>query len=163
VDLAFNAADDFSFGGRVHTNGNLFLAEGASGTLTLSDKVTAFKEVVRQVLSNGGTIDSANDTGTVKMAKGGGAYTIMDRTWGGADPGPGRAKNEPTWTPASLSPYKGYIKTSRPGVRQLTLPLIAVGGTNTDLVRRPTAGEDMTTVVNQERLFGKASIRVLLS
>src|SRR5262245_42863490 len=27
VDLAFNAADTFDFGGRVHTNGNLFLAE----------------------------------------------------------------------------------------------------------------------------------------
>ena len=80
VDLAFNAAANFSFGGRVHTNGNLYLSEVAGSTLTLSDKVTAVKEVVRQRLSNGATIDSNNDTGTVNMTKGGGAYVAMDRT-----------------------------------------------------------------------------------
>src|SRR5262249_35851408 len=30
-DISFSAADDFDFGGRVHTNANLFLAEGGSG------------------------------------------------------------------------------------------------------------------------------------
>ena len=67
VDLGFSAADDFAFGGRVHTNGNLFLAEANGTTLTLSDKVTAVKEVVRQRLSNGVTIDTVSQTGTVKM------------------------------------------------------------------------------------------------
>ena len=53
VDLSFFAGPNFDFGGRVHTNGNLFLAEGNGNTLTLRDKVTAVKEVVRQRLSNG--------------------------------------------------------------------------------------------------------------
>src|SRR5262249_16304831 len=56
VDLGFNAADDFSFGGRVHTNGNLFLSQQTSSTLTISDKVTAVKEIVRQRLTNGVSI-----------------------------------------------------------------------------------------------------------
>src|SRR6185295_8017200 len=60
VDLSFSAADNFDFGGRVHTNGNLFLAEGGvpGSTLTLRDKVTAVKEVIRQRLSNTNSIDN---------------------------------------------------------------------------------------------------------
>ena len=51
TDLAFHAgAEAFQFGGRVHTNGNLFLAPG--NALTLSDRVTALGEVVRARLSN---------------------------------------------------------------------------------------------------------------
>jgi hypothetical protein len=41
TDLSFFAGPPFNFGGRVHTNGNLFLAEGSGNTLTLSDRVTA--------------------------------------------------------------------------------------------------------------------------
>ena len=62
VDLSFSAADDFTFGGRVHTNGNLFLAAGDGSTLTLTDKITAVKEVVRQRLSNGVSIDTVGHT-----------------------------------------------------------------------------------------------------
>ena len=48
VDLAFFAGPNFGFGGRVHTNGNLFLAQGNGATLTLSGKVTAVLDVIRQ-------------------------------------------------------------------------------------------------------------------
>ena len=53
VDLSFFAGPNFNFGGRVHTNGNLFLAEGPGNALKLTDKVTAVKDVVRQQLANG--------------------------------------------------------------------------------------------------------------
>ena len=36
VDLSFFAGPNFNFGGRVHTNGTLFLAQGDGGTLTLT-------------------------------------------------------------------------------------------------------------------------------
>jgi hypothetical protein len=52
TDLAFHAGDDFNFGGRVHTNGNLFLAQADSSTLTLSDRITAVGEVIRTHLPN---------------------------------------------------------------------------------------------------------------
>jgi hypothetical protein len=165
VDLGFNAADDFSFGGRVHTNGSLFLSQGDGTTLTLSEKVTAVKEVVRQRLSNGATIDSSNKDGTIKLTKGGGAYVTMDRTWGSVVDGPTSAQNEPTWHTTSLSTYKNYIRNGRTGARQLNLPLInvSVGGKNTDLTRRPPAAESPLSILFNERLFSKASIRVLLS
>ena len=42
TDLAFHAgAEAFSFGGRVHTNGNLFLAAANGGSLTIADRITA--------------------------------------------------------------------------------------------------------------------------
>ena len=55
-DLSFFAGPNFNFGGRVHTNQNLFLAQGTSGPLDqllLSDRVTAVGEIVRSHLSNG--------------------------------------------------------------------------------------------------------------
>ena len=66
VDLSFFAGPNFDFGGRVHTNGNLFLSQGDGATLTLSDKVTAVKEIIRQRLQNGVSIDTpSTHDGTV--------------------------------------------------------------------------------------------------
>ena len=39
-DLSFFAGPNFNFGGRVHTNSNLYLARGDGNTLTLADRVT---------------------------------------------------------------------------------------------------------------------------
>ena len=52
-DLSFFAGPNFNFGGRVHTNVNLYLAEGNGATLTMADRVTAVGEVIRTNLSNG--------------------------------------------------------------------------------------------------------------
>jgi hypothetical protein len=53
TDLSFFAGPTFNFGGKVHTNGNLFLLKGSGSELILADKVTAFGEVVRGHLPNG--------------------------------------------------------------------------------------------------------------
>ena len=45
--FSFFPGPNFNFGGRTHTNGNLFLAVGSGSTLTLSDKVDAYKDVIR--------------------------------------------------------------------------------------------------------------------
>src|ERR1700690_81955 len=65
-DLDFFAGPTFSFGGRVHTNGNLWLAEGNGNTLTLSNKVTAVGEVITSNLGNGWP-SSSNYTGVVNI------------------------------------------------------------------------------------------------
>ena len=76
----------------------------------------------------------------------------------------GSAPNEPTWHTTSLSTYNSWIRNGRTGARPLNLALITVGGTNPDLIRRPAAGDDVATpVLLNERLFTKASLRVLLS
>jgi Tfp pilus assembly protein PilX len=174
VDLSFFAGENFSFGGRVHTNGNLYLAESSLGsfTLTLADKVTAVKEVVRQVLSNGVTIASVGMAGTISLAKAPGctypanaSCRNLAATEGSVVNDAASAYNEPTWHTISLSTYNSYIRNGRTGVKTLNLPLITVGGSNTDLVRRPATSDENVTNGNlfQERLFSKASIRILLS
>src|SRR4029077_11237364 len=50
-DCDYFAGPNFNFGGRVHTNGNLFLASGSS--LTFTDKIAAVGQVVLDQLENG--------------------------------------------------------------------------------------------------------------
>jgi Tfp pilus assembly protein PilX len=165
VDLAFFAGPNFNFGGRVHTNGNLFLSEGGGATLTLSDKVTAVLEIVRQRLENGASIDTASThDGTVNMAQAPLVFRPLLRTEGSVVDDLGSALNDPTWHAASLSTYNSWIRNGRTGAKPLNLSLIMAGGTNPDLIRRPPAGEDAANpVLLGERLYTKASLRVLLS
>jgi hypothetical protein len=163
VDLSFFAGANFNFGGRVHTNGNLFLSSGA--TLTISDKVTAVGEIVRQELSNGQSIDTVPAHNlTVNIIQAPGAFRSLLRTEGSVVDMPGSASNDnPPWTTTSLSTYNGYIRNGRTGAKTLRLPLLTAGGSNPDLVRRPLPGEDPTKPLFDLRYFSKASLRILLS
>lgn len=164
VDLSFFAGPNFNFGGRVHSNGNLFLAEGSGATLTLSDKVTAVKEVIRQRLQNGVSIDAQPHTGTVNVATAPNAYRALARTEGSVVDGVNSALNDPTWHNISLSTYNGYIRNGRTGAKALNLPLLTFGGVNNDLVRRPVKNENVDNVtLYGERFYTKASLRILLS
>ncbi|HET9833480.1 MAG TPA: hypothetical protein VFP91_17290, partial [Vicinamibacterales bacterium] len=164
VDLSFFAGPNFNFGGRVHTNGNLFLSSGS--TLTLSDTATAVGEVVRQKLSNGVSIDTPSvHNGTVTVLTAPGAFRPLLRTEGSVVDMPGTALNDPTWTNVSLSVYNGHIRNGRTGAKPLRLALITAGGTNPDLVRRPaTPTEDTANpTLYGQRYFSRASLRILLS
>jgi Tfp pilus assembly protein PilX len=167
-DLSFFAAQPFGFGGRVHTNGNLWLAEGTGSTLTTTAKVTAVGDVFRQVLSNTESIDNVFMAGTVNMALASGGNRNLLRTEGSRTGGPGSAVYA-NWQTVSLgaSPanYNGFLRNGSTGAKTLSLPLVApgVGGTNADLIRRPVAGEDTASILFGERLFSKASLRILLS
>jgi len=170
VDQSFHAGSNFGFGGRVHTNGFLYLAEGTNSTLTLSSQVTAYKDIIRSVLANGNSINNTGHLGTVNMAKSNGAFRALASTEGSVQGGPGSTPWA-GWPPLSISTYNGWIKdgaagaTRGTGAKQLTLPIVApgVGGTNVDILRRPKPGEDPTSILYGERLFNKASIRVVLS
>jgi type II secretory pathway pseudopilin PulG len=173
VDLSFFAESNFGFGGRVHTNGNLFLAEGQGATLTINDKITALKEVVRQNLSNGVTLAAVAMDGTVKLASSGTTFRNLAATEGSVTGNPAGTwfqpiwsspYNEPTWHSISLSTYNSYIRNGRTGAKALNLPLITVGGATVDLIKRPIVNEDTSNaVLFNERLFSKASLRILLS
>jgi hypothetical protein len=165
VDLAFFAGPDFNFGGRVHTNGNLFLSQGGGATLTLTDKVTAVKEIIRQRLQNTVSIDTApTHSGTVNMARAANVFRPFLRAEGSLTDGLGSPQNEPTWHTTSLSTYNSWIRNGRTGAKALNLPLLTVGGTNPDLIRRAPVGENVANpVLYAERLYSKASVRILLS
>ena len=163
VDLSFHAGPNFNFGGRIHTNGNLFLAEGDGSTLTLPEKVTVVKEIIRNQLVNGVNIPVSNHEGIVKMAKAPGSYRNLLAAEGSLTGGVGSAANN-SWSTISLSTYNGYIRTGKTGAKVLNLPLLTSGGANTDLVKRPALNENVTNeVLFGERFFSKVSLRIMLS
>ena len=62
TDLAYFPGPGFDFGGRVHTNGNLFLATSSSSGLIFHSKITAAGEVIRAQMANGlGTVVHGRD------------------------------------------------------------------------------------------------------
>ena len=167
-DLSFFPGPNFNFGGRTHTNGNLFLATGA--TLSLSDRVTAVKDVIRTNLSNGYSTSSAY-AGTVNVITSPCdptlapcSYRPLAQSEGSLVATLGSGVN-PVWNNLSLgaSNYAGNIVNGATGAKTLDLGITTLG-TNTkpiDLIRRPPPGDDPAVLA--ERYFAQASIRVLLS
>lgn len=174
TDLSFFAGPDFNFGGRVHTNGNLWLAEGG-GTLKLGDKVTAVGEVIRTNLSN--TWPTATGyTGTVDILTAPGTYRAMGMADGSLVGNFGTGAN-PGWQNISIGTYNGYVRdgdlslptytgknSTGATTLNITIATPQLGGTPIDLIRRPVANE-LTTAPGKlgERYFSAASLRILLS
>jgi Tfp pilus assembly protein PilX len=169
ADCSFFAGPNFNFGGRTHTNGNLFLASGA--TLTMSQNVTAYKDVITYALENGNPVSNGY-TGTVNVFNGSGTRTLGPNE-GSLQQGPGSAGNS-GWPNLSLgaSNYAGNLRngagSSSPststGAQLLQLGIVTLGGGATqsiDVIRRPPAGEALP--VTQERYFAQASLKILLS
>jgi hypothetical protein len=163
TDLSFHAGATFNFGGRVHTNGNLYLAQRNGSTITLPDRITALGEVIRQRLVNGEPT-STTYFGTVNVAIAPNTYRSLARDEGSLVDGMGSAQNEPTWTNRSISTYNGNIRNGRTGARRMDLPLVSDGATPVDLVRRPAVNEDVNSpAVLEQRYYSKASLRILFS
>ncbi|MDQ3069107.1 MAG: hypothetical protein M3R55_05190 [Acidobacteriota bacterium] len=161
TDLSFFAGPAFNFGGRVHTNGNLFLAADP-GPLTMSDRVTAFGEVIRSELSNL-LSTAASHSGAVNITTGGSSRPLT-RTEGSRIGGLTTGENEPLWTNLSTSSYNYYLRNGRTGAKRLDLPLTTFGATPIDLIRRPVVAEDTANPdVLSQRFFMLASLRILLS
>ena len=163
TDLSFFAGPNFDFGGRVHTNGNLYLAEGNGNTVTLRDRVTAVGEIIRTNLSNGWDTNT-NYTGTVSVARAPGAFRSLARSEGSLVGTIGSAANDPTWTNLSIGTYNGNIRNGRTGARRMDLPLVSMGATPVDLIRRPLPDENAANPdVFAQRFFALASLRIILS
>ena len=81
-DCDYFAGPNFSFGGRVHANGNLFLASGGSN-LTFTDKIAAVGQVIMDQLENGWPT-AINYTGKVWVPNAPGGCPAAPT------PGPGR-------------------------------------------------------------------------
>jgi hypothetical protein len=163
-DLSYFAGPNFDFGGRVHTNGDLYLAEGNGSTLTFHDKLTAHGEVIRQTLVNGLTT-SGNYTGTVNVPtspNGCSTPTSSCRplavTEGSLIGGKGSSPT-PGWDTFSQSTYFGNLVHH---AAQLTLPFVA-DGAPIEIIREPLPGEDPTGNLGSSRLYSQAQIRVLFA
>jgi hypothetical protein len=166
-DLSFFAGPNFNFGGRVHTNGNLWLAQGNGNTLTLADRVTAVGEVIRTHLSNGQDTNVTPHLGNVNVIRAlPNTFRLLARTEGSLLNNIGSAVNEPNWTSLSIGTYASNIRNGRTGARRLDLPLVSQGARPIDLIRRPAQNSNehvANQLVYEQRFFGQASLRILLS
>ena len=161
TDLDFFAGPDFNFGGRVHTNSNLWLAEG--GTLTFSDKVTAAGEIIRSNLENGYST-TTNYAGTVNITTnpGSGNYANLTLTQGSiAGPntygGPYGALWEPGFGNLASSVYHNNVGVKETGIVPLNVAIAtpAIGGQSIDLIRLPQPGENVSNPAKLgERYYG---------
>jgi hypothetical protein len=181
-DLGFFSSPNLDFQGRVHTNGDLYVGVANSYQLTFHDKVTAWGNVINQVLPNGDTANSSsNDAGPVYVAtaSGGcdnltkfpGKYCIQltqSPNDGSVKTGPTSAQNS-TWPTTSQSTFNYWIEDGNygnsggTGAKDLSLPF--VNGTNQpfQIIRRPPTTESTTSLLGSSRLANQAEIRVLLS
>ncbi|HEX3154247.1 MAG TPA: pilus assembly PilX N-terminal domain-containing protein, partial [Candidatus Angelobacter sp.] len=161
-DLNFFAGPDFDFGGRVHTNGDLYLAEGNGATLTFHDKITAHGEIIRKTLVNGFPT-SGNYTGTVDVATNqGGCPTASCRALApseGSLVGGKGSSPTPGWDTFAQSNYNGNLVRH---ATQLTLPFVN-DGPPIEIIREPLPGEDPAGNLSSSRLYTQAQIRVLMA
>lgn len=188
-DLSFFAGPNFNFGGRLHSNQSLYLKQDSGNTLTLSDRVTAVREIIRSHLSNG---RFGTHTSTVRVARAADCPTTAASCRNLVGPTASSTTNEssillqnsnitafplvptdptsirnPAWEALSLGAgnYASWMRNGETGARPLVLPIVDPdsGSTPMDLIRRPAAGADPTTNTHKERFFHLASLRILLS
>jgi hypothetical protein len=146
-DCSYFPGPNFSFGGRVHTNGNLFLASG--GNLVFNDKLSAFGQIITDELENGhATSAGYGGTQYVSTVNGGcplnifpppsgpavptppapctplpGATTIPgDASWSGGIPAVGGGAN-PNF-PSVAGTLNGYVANGLTGATNLQLPFV---------------------------------------
>jgi hypothetical protein len=192
-DLSFYAGPNFGFGGRVHTNGDLYLSEGAGDTLTFQDKISAYGNVIRTQLANGVVLGTNGDThtGTVMIptqsagcagAQPGCSSFTSNPNDGSVTGGPTSAQNGNWSTISTGAPgaggFNSFIidgdygnRNFGTGATNLTLPfvggvtgVVGVGQPQQyEIIRRPPAGESTTSPLGASRLYNEAQIRILLS
>src|SRR5580704_2367187 len=187
-DLSFFAGVNLDFNGRVHTNGDLYLAAGTGTTLTFHDKITAWGNVIRWELPNSNTTAATGHLGTVDiptapqgcdgaqpacraMLATEGSVTVgaAPATWTTS----GQNNNWPNISAGSAN-YNSWIIDGNQGLAGgtgatlLSLPFVnGTSGNSTspqpfEIVRKPPAGELSTSLLGAARLYNEASIRVLL-
>jgi Tfp pilus assembly protein PilX len=172
TDLDYFAEPPFNFGGRVHSNGNIWLAELEGNTLTLGGAVTAGGEIITSNLENGYATSGVFD-GPIQITTGGSGYAnLLSQT--------------PTQSVSGTSNYVGHIgayvstfasmasttygksnlAVSQTGGKVLNISIATpqIGGQEIDMIRRPVAGENTTNAPKlAERYWTQVGMRILLS
>jgi Tfp pilus assembly protein PilX len=174
-DMEIHPGPHFAFGGRVHSNGNLFMMAGGGG-LDFDSRVTAAGEVVRNTARNGlsrgqagwswdGAVRIKDDKGAWQNLAFGKGSVDLGPDWKGADPDLPDGAQNPNWDNDSKL-FGGNLKARQ---RPLRLPLQVSNKDNPDrdkadpiqLIKR---GEnDDEEILRNSRYFNKPGIRISLS
>jgi hypothetical protein len=173
TDLDFFAEPPFNFGGRVHTNGNLWLAELTGNTLTMSNKVTAAGEIITSNLENGYATSSVF-AGPINITTNPGsssyknllAQSPVQSVTGTSNSVNSIGAYNAAFAGMASGMYNGNIGVKETGVKPLNLSIATpnIGGQTIDLIRRPVPSENTSNVLKfNERYYTQTSLRVLLS
>jgi hypothetical protein len=180
-DCDYFAGPNYNFGGRVHANGNLFLASGS--TLTFTGKVAAVNQIVMDQLENGwptnngyqGQVYIPTAAGGCPPAPGAGpaanCVALPAGSWSGGFPPPpapatctadcGGTTNA-GWKGISTGTFNNFVINGLTGATKLQLPFAqadAVGPI--EIIRRPQATD--TPLLSSSRLYNEATIRILIA
>jgi len=183
-DCSYFPGPNFGFGGRVHTNGNLFLAAGSD--LVFNDKIAAYQQIVMDQLENGfptaaaygGTVFVPKATsgcalvfpppGTNCVALPGSNTVPGDASWSGGYPNIAGSANT-LFPNISTGNLNGFLINSTTGATNMQLPFVSNSCTSNPppcndpiaLVRKPQPTDNPTLA--SARLYNKAQIRILLA
>jgi hypothetical protein len=165
TDLSFHSGENFFFGGRVHSNSNIFIAAGSGRTLTLGDRVTAYGDIIRTHFVNGTSASSYD--GTVWMAKDANCTETTHANCDtlGANEGSlqgdvGSAVNN-NWPTISGTKFNLWIRDRDTGAKRLDLPLVSDGAEAIDLIRRGKTTD--SEAIADQRFYNLASLRITLA
>lgn len=169
-DLELFRPPRFSFGGRVHSNGNFFVSPGTEGVY-FDSRVTAADQIVTQAWRNWNTGDIANDQTFIKNASGTFVQlrpsmgSVLNTSEGAADnifqfppanPVPAQTPNldlPPSRLNNSFlsqsSVFDGNLQANTPALR---LPLNV--GANTDLVEMLRRGKEIASATGGDLQAG---------
>jgi type II secretory pathway pseudopilin PulG len=175
-DLSYFAGPQFTFQGRVHTNGNLFLAAN-TGPLYLDGKITAYGQIVRDRLANNynaggynGIVYVPNTSGGCDTpAPSGTCQNFVygspgDGSWGGSyPPAPPALGNNGSWDTISTNTFAGMIGNNQStGVTPLSLPFVQGNPQAQIQIIRKTPSSAVDNV-GTSREYNKAAIRILMA
>ena len=173
---------NFSFGGRVHTNQNLFLAAGAD--LVFNDKIAAFPQIIMDQLENGHAYHHrlrrhrlCSQSQRRLPSEYVPAHRDQLRSSARRGHGPGRRQLERRLSqhraarPMPISPaslpgtLNGFLTNSLTGAKNMQLPFVQNSCTSnpppcTDpiaIIRKPQPGESATSALGSSRLYNKAA------
>ena len=175
-DLYLGVANGYNlvFGDKISAFGNVIRYNMDNGVLSSGN-------------DNGGTvlIPASGNGCSAQMANVGGASasatcidiatTLLGNTTGSVIGGHGSAQNIASWQNVSLGTYHGFLidgngtpgsSTGGPngtGAVDLTLPFVQGTTSAVQIIRRPPAGEPLTSLLGSSRLANEAQIRILLS
>lgn len=186
-DLELNRPPLFTFGGRVHTNGNLFVTGNASSGIYFNSKVSAAGEIINDIWKPGTSLASGTDNqGKVfindaagnrqELKTGEASVNCASVNKGILTPAIlATCKKNPKWN-TQKAKFQGNLENN---VARLNLPLTKLGIDLVELVRRGKSVGDLhnlddsvvpvtaetkdSEIIARERFANKAGIRISLA
>jgi Tfp pilus assembly protein PilX len=174
-DLYLGVADGYNlvFGDKISAFGNVIRQQMDNGVVSAGNANGGTVMIPTQAsgcATQMANVSSANPSATCIDI----STTALGASNGSVTGGHGSAQNTATWKNVSTGTYQGYLidgnglpsgadGTNSTGASDLTLPFVS-GATNAvQVIRRPPAGEIITSVLGQNREANMAQIRILLS